>query len=195
MFYVLDEAYRPLLSLLKSYYPGGTFGEKQHGITGEPIYWTYYVPNAELAKVKPGATGLTARYYFDGTEKKHWVAANQRIKRLDPFILYNWTVAPVQGFFSAEWSGSIRAPADGEYGFHTYSNDMALVEVDGRKAVDRQGPPLGTRWADGKIQLLAGWHKIRVRYAETSNYSRMELWWTPPKADKQVVPSDALRPE
>ncbi len=193
--YVLDTAYLPLVSLLKEYYPHGVYKELRHPITSELVYWSYLVSAQDIAGVKLGSHGLHARYFKDAEGGPHWVASTQQFKRVDPFVLFNWTVSPVSGHFSAEWTGSLQAPVSGDYGFEAFSNNIATLSIDGHSVFDRKDEAGGDAWTAGRHQAeLQGRHSIRVRYAETRNYSRMELWWTVPGQDKAVVPGDALLP-
>jgi hypothetical protein len=192
--YVLDTAYLPLVGLLKDYYPNGVYKELHHPLNNELIYWSYLVKAQDIANAKARGTGLSARYFKDKDDGTHWVASTQMIKRVDPFILFNWTVSPVSGHFSAEWTGSLKAPKSGSYGFHAFSNNIASLSIDGHSVFDRKDELGGDRWSDGKLTLSAGRHSLRVRYAESRNYSRMELWWTVPGQAKAVVPGAALLP-
>ncbi len=204
--FALDEAYRPLLPMLKAFYPGGTYSEARQPFTQEQLYWSYYVPAAEVAAAAgPLKHGLTAHYYKDAGQAivkgdssglangQHW--ANQVRDKVDPFILFNWTVDPVQAPFSVEWSGHLLVDQAGLYEFSTYSNDYCRLEIDGRKVLERPHYPAVNFDALGKIQLSKGSHRIRLLYYEARNYSRMELRWRRPGGEREVVPSQALLPE
>jgi hypothetical protein len=204
--FVLDEAYRPLLPMLKAYYPGGTYAEEHQPFTQERLDWSYYVPAAQVAaSAGPLKNGLSASYYKDTGQAivkgdssvlangEHW--ANRVREKVDPFILFNWTVDPVQAPFSVEWSGRILADQAGLYEFSTTSNDYCRLEIDGRKVLERPHYPAANFDALGKIQLSKGSHRITLRYYEARNYSRMELWWRRPGGEREVVPSQVLLPE
>jgi hypothetical protein len=192
--YVLDNAYLPLAGLLKDYYPHGEYKELRHPLNNELVYWSFLATAEDIAKVQPGSSGLRAVYFKDKEGGKHWLKELAQIKRLDPFILFNWTVSPVSGHFSAEWNGTLKAPASGDYRFKIRSNNIASLSIDGRDVINRTDENGGDRDSEGSVHLGAGRHTIRVRYAETRNYSRMELWWAVPGKPLAVVPSDALQP-
>lgn len=192
--YVLDNAYLPLANLLKSYYPHGVYKELRHPLNNELVYWSFLVKADEIAAVKMGSNGLRAHYFKDRDDGTHWVPSTKQIDRVDPFILFNWTVSPVSGHFSAEWTGQLKAPVSGDYQFAAYSNNIVNLSIDGKVVFDRKDEAGGDRWTEGPIKLSAGRHSIKVRYAETRNYSRMELWWTVPGQTRNVVPGDVLFP-
>jgi hypothetical protein len=197
--YILGQSYKPLVSVLQSYYPHGEYKEVHHPLTNELLYWTYHVSAADAASAGNLDSGLMARYYVDVPADKdhpekgpHWVGNLVNFTRLDPFILFDWSVSPVSGWFSAEWTGFIKAPLSGDYLFDLVSNSYGLLEIDGKPVVERAFQPPEGDERMGKVHLSAGKHRIRLRYYEARNYSRIELWWTPPKGFRQVVPSMVL---
>jgi hypothetical protein len=199
--YVLGASYLPLVSILQSYYPKGVYHEERHPLTNELLYWSYLI-SAEDAQGASLKGGLKGTYYQDLEADParpelgpHWVASLKRKEQVDPFLLFNWTVSPVPGFFSAQWTGQIKAEQAGAYHFWLDSNSYGLLEIDGRRVCELPFLPAGQPPAEGKLSLSPGWHRIRVRYFEARNYSRLELWWQKPGAAKAVVPSQALKPE
>ena len=197
--YILGQSYKPLVSVLQSYYPHGEYKEVHHPLTNELLYWTYHVSAADAASAGNLNSGLFARYFTDQPTDKdhpekgpHWVPSQVSFSRLDPFILFDWSVSPVSGWFSAEWNGYIKAPSSGDYTFDLISNSYALLEIDGKAVVERTFQPPDGNERHGSVRLGAGRHRIRLRYYEARNYSSIELWWTPPKGVRQVVPSMAL---
>jgi hypothetical protein len=201
--YILGKNYLPLKSAMKSYYPHGTYSEFSHPISGEFLYWTYVVPWSDLLKPVASSHGLTGHYYADlggdwGTDWQvpHWQAGHLRLTRVDPFMLFHWTVAPVsERFYSVEWTGKLDAPKSGNYRFLAFSDDYAGVELDGKKVAESVQPSPGG-WVEGQVNLSQGKHAIRVRYYQSKKDSNMELWWQPPQQDeKSMVPSEVLSPK
>jgi PA14 domain len=197
--YILGDSYKPLVSVLQSYYPHGVYTEVHHPLTNELLYWTFHVSAADAAKAGNLSTGLAARYYVDVPTDRdhpekgpHWGPTMLSFSRVDPFILFDWSVAPISGWYSVEWDGFLKAPSSGEYQFEMVSNSYGLLEIDGKKVAERLFLPPGDDSRLGKVRLSAGRHRIRLRYFEARNYSRFELWWTPPKGGKEVIPSTAF---
>jgi hypothetical protein len=201
--YILGESYKPLVGVLKGFYPKGVYNERFHEITKGPLYWTFVVSAEEAAAADELKSGLRGVYYQDvpaddakPQDGPHWQRALKRREQVDPFILFDWTVTPVSGRFSAEWTGSLIAPQAGDYEFHVASNSYALLEINGRRVAEREFMPPGQDWVRGTARLNAGPNRIRLRYFEARNYSRLELWWKKPgDAQREVVPSAALRPD
>lgn len=202
--YILGESLLPLKSVLQSFYPQGVYHEVRHPMTNVLLYWSFYVTNAEAARVaKTDALkgGLQARYYKDVPSDPakpwagpHWVASRLVRSQVDPFVLFDWTVTPVPGWYSVQWDGTLKAPKSGDYGLEVVANSYAQLEIDGRKVAERAFNPPGADDAAGRVHLSAGRHRLRLRYYEGRNYSRMEMWWTPPGGKREVIPSADLSP-
>jgi hypothetical protein len=197
--YILGDDYLPLLGTLRSFYPHGIYREVRHPYNNELLYWTYWVSAADAARAGTLTSGMNATYYQDypadmahPEATQHWLPEHKVFQRVDPFILFNWTVTPVPGFFSAEWTGSLKVPRSGMYGFTLVCHSYGILEIDGKKAVERPYMPEIADSDQGRIHLSAGRHRIRLRYYEARHYSHLELWWTPPNGSLEVVPSAAL---
>lgn len=192
--YVLDETYLPLLPILKRMYPEGKYGEVRHKfIPNEILYFTYEVPyeSVKAYQEKVKKNGLTGSYYR-GLEWK----GNPLFKRLDPFILFNWTIDPVMGPFSVKWTGRFKADKSGDFTFITKSNDYSDLYIDGRLVLKNAGSGKGVADGRGKITLSAGYHAFVLRYYESIHYSKMQLFWINPQTnDEEVVPSEVLIPQ
>jgi 4-amino-4-deoxy-L-arabinose transferase-like glycosyltransferase len=192
--YVLDASYLPLLPVLEKMYPHGKYGDFKHKyISNEILYFTFEVPYEDVKKYQDKAVqnGLTG-YYYRGIE---WKGAPV-FSRMDPFILFNWTIDPVMGPFSVKWAGRIKIEKPGEYSFMTSSNDYSDLYIDSRKVLENKGAGFGAGDTTGAISLSRGMHEIVLRYRESIHYSKMQFWWkNPDDLKEEVVPSEILFPE
>jgi 4-amino-4-deoxy-L-arabinose transferase-like glycosyltransferase len=194
--YVLDESYLPLLSVLQKMYPHGKYSDFRHKYNNNILlYFAYEVPyeDAKQYQDRPNENGLTGAYYR-GTE---W-AGSPVFKRIDPFILFNWTRDPVAWPFSVKWTGRIKISKSGEYNFMTTSNDYSDLYIDGKKVLVNPGFAAGEKAKESSnrgVNLSAGYHDITLRYYESLHYSKMQLWWKPPyQNNMEVIPSEVLFP-
>lgn len=201
--YILDNDSLPLRSVLEKSYPGGRYAELHHPGTGEFQYWSYFVPVEENLTPSASRSGLEGTYYADLGEDwkndwkaQHWKPENQRLTRMDPFVLFHWTVAPiVERFYSVKWEGRLKAPQSGLYHFSTNSDDYTRLEIDGKKVLESPVQPFAGGWVEGGIKVLAGTHRIKLYYYSSKNTAHVELWWQSPKAqDRTLIPSEALLP-
>lgn len=84
--------------------------------------------------------------------------------------------------FGMVWQGDLTAPEAGEFRFRLDADDGARVVLDGKEVVrvDGTGPMGGGRGKEGKIQLTAGPHKLRVEYFEYHGNEGIALAWRGP---------------
>jgi beta-glucosidase len=128
---------------------------------------------------------------FNGKELEGAVVASRQVKH----IRENWSGhAPAPGLgksrFSARWSGSITAPADGDYSFAVQSDDGSRVFLDDQLLLDF--------WTDhgldsklATIHLKAGSsHKLRVEYMQEGGEAIMRFGWGPAQTGPQLSPAE-----
>jgi hypothetical protein len=93
--------------------------------------------------------------------------------------------------FRIEWTGTLSVPAPGRWTFLVASDDAALLEIDGRRAVDNGGVhPWQTRSA--VLELNAGPHGVRLVYEEDELDAGVRLEWEGPGVSREVVAGAAL---
>lgn len=114
------------------------------------------------------------------------------VERIDPFLDAYFHVLPLQRPYSALWTGSLLAPADGAYGFLVRVTGKARLALDGRTVVEASGVDVSER---GTATLAKGPHAITVEFVDSLQASRLHLSWTPPGGEEEILPSSALRPE
>ncbi len=191
--YILQKEYEPIVPLLKDIYPNGQYLPFYNKYDkNQMLFFAYKISSEDVTKVsnKKLKNGLRGRYYYG----LNW-EGSPAIDRIDPFILFNWTVDPLPQKFSVKWTGKIKIDKPGVYIFKTYSNDFSDLHINGKKILENQGLK-GGGWAVGKIDLTAGYHNIQVRYYESINFSKVELWWQKPgEKELTVVPYNVLFPE
>ena len=82
-------------------------------------------------------------------------------------------------YIALTYDGYVYAPRDGEYTFHTWSDDGSRLFVDGALIVDNGGTHSG-KWASGSISLAAGFHKLDVEYFNGLGARHLKVRWTKP---------------
>jgi fibro-slime domain-containing protein len=138
----------------------------------------------------PSDYGLLGRYY----EGENWPGL-PLFERLDPVVDFQW---PGKEPFPAEtfsviWRGQIQVDQPGSYRFLTTSDDGSWVYIDDQLVVDNGGRH-DARYAEGRIELSAGWHNIEVRYFHADGSRRIKLIWALPGEAPIIIPSSVLRP-
>lgn len=109
----------------------------------------------------------------------------------------NWTGAPVPELtdknYSVRWSGTITAPAAGDYTFIAQSDDGTRVYLDDRLLIDNWGPhEVRTRTA--RLALEAGSkHRLRIEYFQGSGDAIVRFGWGLTPHDEALPPGLAER--
>jgi beta-glucosidase len=134
---------------------------------------------ASVLTASGGGTGLTGQFYNNMTLSGTPVLT-QNTTNLD----YNWNGgSPGTGVnstgWSAKWTGTLKAPANGVYTFSTNSDDGSRVFVNGQKIVDQWGDQ-AAHTKSGSLTLASGQSvSIEVDYYQNSGGSNLDLTWTP----------------
>ncbi len=132
------------------------------------------------------APGL-AGDYFIGVDLKQ-----RALSRVDPQLDFDWgsnaaTTAIPADRFSARWHGVLTAPRDGEYSFHTITDDGIRLWLDDQLVINNwtdHGPTEDT----GTIELKAKTkYKLRLEWYENAGGAVVKLLWTVPGAAKALV--------
>jgi hypothetical protein len=130
--------------------------------------------------------GLLGRYFANGA----WEAP-AALARIDPMLSLYFHVIPLPRPYTVEWSGKIAIPADGFYSFGLESIDESQLWIDEQPVVAATEHNV---YAEGMVELAAGLHDIRIRYADRTDHSHINFYWTPPGGSRQVVPPEVLFP-
>ena len=161
-------------------------------------------PNSNQASAKPvpgiDGTGLTGQYYNgDNGGNPTYDAATLIATQVDPGINFNAEGTRPAGvpsqYFSVKWTGSVKAPVDGDYVFTTNADDGIRLFIDGSLVIDDfvfQGPTLRST---GPITFAAGsTHTIEVDYFQDGGGGLAQLLWAYPGQPQQIIPYYNLFP-
>ncbi|PYM12846.1 MAG: hypothetical protein DME18_10345, partial [Verrucomicrobia bacterium] len=79
--------------------------------------------------------------------------------------------------FAARFTGTVFAPAGGQYTFYSSSDDGSAVYIDGQLVVNNDGNH-PTREASGTVTLIAGVHTFEARFYEYNGDAWRVLRWS-----------------
>ena len=96
-----------------------------------------------------------------------------------------------QDHFALRFTGFIAAPTTGLYTFSTTTDDGSQLLIDDQLIVDNGGLH-GAIERTGVVGLIAGTHKIEVRYFEAWGGESLAVSWQGPKIEKAAIPTAAL---
>ena len=150
-----------------------------------------YLVNAVIGT----GTGLTGSYY-DGIQDP---TGTPTATRLDPTVDFNWNGAPpITGVggsnWAGMWTGFVQAESTGLYKFTTNSDDGVRVWVNNVLVIDNDGYH-GPTLDSGTIALTAGVKvPIVVKFFQGGGGSVLQLYWSAPALQQQIVPATQLYP-
>lgn len=128
--------------------------------------------------------GLLGSYFSDGD----WQPP-AAFTAVDPYIHFYYHNQPLPRPYTVEWIGRIYIKEKGRYQFILESTDESMLFIDGNQVVENDTVN-GNQAVD--VDLTAGFHAIRIRYADRTGYTHITLYWTPPNAEQEIVPQDVL---
>jgi len=108
---------------------------------------------------------------------------------VDPYIYFYYHNQPLPRPYTIEWGGRIYIKEKGRYQFILESTDESLLFIDGNKVTENDTPNGNQA---GELDLEAGFHAIRILYADRTGYTHIYLHWTPPNGEQEIVPQDVL---
>jgi 4-amino-4-deoxy-L-arabinose transferase-like glycosyltransferase len=132
------------------------------------------------------SSGLLGTYY-PGLEQQSAPA----LMRIDPFIDSYFHLIPLERPYSVDWTGAIEIPSAGEYVFEMKVRGRAQLYIDDQLVIDAPDPSDNVQ---GAVNLNAGLHSVYLYFHDHLGFSRLHLYWTPPGAEREVVPTHVLIP-
>ncbi len=135
------------------------------------------------------ANGLLGRYFAND----RW-SEPEAFAQIDPQLNLYFHIIPLPRPYTVEWTGMIAIPEDGFYRFGLESIDESWLSIDGEEVTASLSP---NEHANGGIDLTAGFYDIRVRFADRTDHTHINLTWNPPwrqGSAPEPVPSSVLFP-
>ncbi|MCD6347662.1 MAG: alpha-L-fucosidase [Bacteroidales bacterium] len=146
------------------------------------------LPGRSLRGLK---AGLKYNYYegdwnkipdYNGiTPKKQGVAEN-----------FDLAAKEIEENFSIDYQGFIDIPDDGVYTFYLTSDDGSILYIGEKLLINNDGPH-GPAELSGEIPLGKGLHAIRISFFEKSGGNMLELAWSGPDFERQLIPANILQ--
>jgi YVTN family beta-propeller protein len=139
-----------------------------------------------LTQLHATAQGLSGQYFSNTT-----LAGSPVLTRTEA-VNFDWsTGAPAAGLavdmFSARWSGHVSVNANGNYTFHTTSDDGIRLWVNGSLVIDNWTTHAPTTNNSQPIALKAGfYYDLKLEYFESQAGAVAKLAWTTPGATAAV---------
>jgi hypothetical protein len=174
----------------------------QWSYPGQP---TQVIPSSQLyppAQPTQG-TGLRGQYYNDNSNMPYPLAnpfaSSPVLVRLDPVVDFNFgdgsPGSPVtSNFFSAKWTGQVKAPVSGAYTFTITGDDGVRFFIDGTNVIDGWRDQGATAYSYTTTLSAGTVHDIELQYYEHEGGAACRLQWSYPGQAIQTIPQSQLFP-
>jgi hypothetical protein len=144
------------------------------------------VPSSALHVPPVSGHGLLGNYFPNG----EW-SPPEAFARIDPWLGVYFHIPPLDHPYTVAWEGQILISEPGVYVFALQSIDESMLYVDGELVTSSlQRDEYGA----GSVLLEDGLHDIRVLYAARTHHTYINLYWVPPKGQREIVPAEVLFP-
>jgi hypothetical protein len=90
-----------------------------------------------------------------------------------------------------EWEGQILILESGKYVFALQSIDESALYIDGAEVVASRERD---EYDQAGLDLEAGKHDLRLRYAARTHHMHVDLYWTRPGGTREIIPPEVLLP-
>ena len=100
-------------------------------------------------------------------------------------------MTPLPRPYTVEWLGAVDVPETGRYHFGLASVDESMLFLDWVEVCRSE---ILNAYREGTVELEAGLHDIRVRFADRTHHTHIDLYWRRPGNERRIVPAEALHP-
>jgi hypothetical protein len=142
------------------------------------------IPSANLYLPPVTKNGLMGNYYPNAEWQGEPV-----LRQIDPFIHFYYHNPPLSRPYTVEWAGRIFIERAGTYEFGTESIDTSQLYLDGNLVVDNQTL---NQYQGNQVELNEGMHEIKLRFADLTGHTHVNLYWQPPEGERETIPSEVL---
>jgi 4-amino-4-deoxy-L-arabinose transferase-like glycosyltransferase len=137
------------------------------------------IPSSHLFLPPISNNGLLGYYFANG----NWQAPPAFLQ-VDPYINFYYQTQPLKRPYTVEWVGRINITEGGRYSFESESVDESVLFIDDEQITNEN--------KEVEIYLPSGFHSLRLRYADRTGHTHVNLYWIPPKAEREIIPQEVL---
>jgi alpha-L-fucosidase len=129
--------------------------------------------------------------YFEGDWD--WLPDFDKLNPVKTSVLPNFNFSPrnQEEHFGFQYTGFIKIPKDGVYGFSTDSDDGSQLFIGDQMVVNNDGLH-GMQEKAGVIALATGFHPIRVTFFEKMGGDGLKVYWKGVGMEKDILPDGVL---
>ncbi len=163
-------------------------GALQSDVTSEQIKKYDWMPAENPGNIQPG---ITYKYYEP--EENINMISSFKSKTITSGVTNNISLEKKQRKekFAFEFNGYIKIPKDGQYTFYTSSDDGSKLFIDDMEVADNDGEH-GEVEKSGIAFLKKGFHKIDVKYFDSSGGNALKVFMQKENGNKEEIPANIL---
>ena len=189
-------------------------GQQFAGWTGNVTFANASSPNTSFAMPSSpvvvtatysviGTAGLRAQYYNDSSSADYPLsdpfAGSPVLTRIDATVDFDWDddspASQVNSdFFSARWTGQVRAPVSGSYTFTVTGDDGVRLFINGTSVIDSWREQGATAYSYTTTLSAGALYNIELHYYEHEGDAVCRLQWSYSGQSTQTIPSSQLYP-
>jgi hypothetical protein len=148
-------------------------------------------------------TGLRGDYFNNPTDGAYPLsnpfAGSPVLTRTDATVDFDWdddspTSQVNSNFFSARWTGQVKAPVSGSYTFTVTGDDGVRLYLDGQLVIDGWADQYATSYSYTTTLTAGTLYNIELHYYEHGGDASCWLGWSYPEQSTQTIPSSQLYP-
>jgi hypothetical protein len=169
---------------------------------GQP---TQAIPQSQLypPENETPQTGLLGQYYNDDSHAAYPLAdpfaGTPVLTRTDTEVDFDWgSHSPASqintNFFSAKWTGKLKAPVSGSYTFTVRGDDGVRLFLNGAKVIDGWRDQGATPYSYTTTLAAGALYDIELQYYEHEGNAECRLLWSYPGQSTQAIPLSQLYP-
>ena len=154
---------------------------------GDPSGTATPIPISSLYVPPVSTNGLLGRYFGNDS----W-DGQPALQRIDPVLATYFHNTPLPRPYTVEWSGKLAINQAGVYRFGLECIGDTWLFVDKQPVLETHEE--NSYQESAGVPLEAGFHDIRIRFADRYNFSHINLYWVRPSGERQIVPTQSLFP-
>lgn len=155
-------------------------------------FGTSYVQSCKLNFIDPEINGI--RYdYFEGKWTKLPEYRNLPVVKSGTVYEFGLDkIFPTKDEFGISFRGLLQIDIPGEYEFIIRSNDGTKLFIDNKLVINHDGPHGADVEKSGKTRLETGKHPIKLDYFQAGGGLFLQLEYSGPGVQRQVIPPQVL---
>jgi len=164
----------------------------ENGLESATIMGFYEMTSLRPSVEVPGKllAGLAYSYYEGEWTELPDFSAFQPLKT---GIIEQFGLPPIvrEDDYGLQFTGYIKIPVDGLYAFYLNSDDGSKLYIDDNMIINNDKCH-GETEVFGQVALSSGFHPIKLNFFESRLYNVLELRYSGPGIEKQLVPAGCL---